>query len=289
MQKGTIALDIDGTITDATHKLPDEVALFFLSLYKEGWQFIFMTGREFVYAMDALSKLDFPFYLAVQNGADLIKMPEHEHLASFYLDAEIVTEVEKFFEGKKGDFLLYAGYEKGDFCYYRPHRFPPEMKEYLQSMQRRSALPWKAVEHFTIRSQNSFSMIKAIGYEHDFLDIEAKFLVDHSAHCVTIRDPKTDHYYYLLITHCKASKREALHYFLSKHSMPKPLIVAGDDYNDREALELGDVRVVMETAPSSLKKLADIIAPSSAQKGIINGVNAALDRCRKSGCNQQWA
>lgn len=112
MYKGTIALDIDGTILDPREgpALFDEVVMFFTALHKEGWQFIFVTGREFVYAMEPLSKLNFPFYLAVQNGADLIKMPEHDHIKSFYFDESVVEELEKLFEKVKGDFLLYAGY-----------------------------------------------------------------------------------------------------------------------------------------------------------------------------------
>lgn len=293
MYKGTIALDIDGTIMDPKQgpSLSDEVAIFFTSLHKEGWQFIFITGREFVYAMGPLSKLNFPFYLAVQNGADLLKMPEHEHIRSFYFDESVVLDLEKLFEKRRGDFLLYVGYEKGDFCYYRPHHLSEEMKEYLQGMQRRSARPWKAVEHFKISSQKNFPMIKIIGSKEDFAGmelLEAKLLKNHSLQWVTIKDPKTDHYHYLLITDYRASKKEAISYFFKESSLQRPLIVAGDDYNDKEALLFGDIRVVIEDAPPSLKAIADIIAPSAQHQGIIKGLNQAIEMCQKEDFKQRW-
>jgi HAD superfamily hydrolase (TIGR01484 family) len=288
INQGTIALDIDGTITDHRQGLSDEVAMYLASLHKMGWNILFVTGREFVYAMDPLSKLDFPFYLAVQNGADLIKMPEHEHVRSFYFDESVVLDVEKLFKNKKEDFLLYAGYEKGDFCYYRPQANSEEMLLYLERMQKRAAVPWKAVEHFKIDSQKTFPMIKAIGLEEEFIGVEAELLKTHSLNCVTIQDPRTDYYRYLLITDYRASKKEAIVHFLDKYHLSRPLIVAGDDYNDKESLEFGDVRVVMENAPESLKAIADIIAPLSIHQGIIKGLNQAIELCQQEDFEQRW-
>ena len=63
MIKGTIALDIDGTITGGDHMIPCEVAAYFETLYKDGWRFILVTGRFFSYAMTTLTKLNFPFFI----------------------------------------------------------------------------------------------------------------------------------------------------------------------------------------------------------------------------------
>jgi len=281
MRRGTIALDIDGTITDARHQLPDEVALLFATLYREGWHFIFMTGREFVYAMEALSKLNFAYDLAVQNGADLLRMPGYVHIKSNYFDQGIVHDVAQEFAHTQSDFLLYAGYEKGDFCYYRPHRYSEEMTKYLQRMQRRSATAWKAVEDFRVPDQSHFPMIKAIGRKEDFLEIEMKLLQHHRLECVIIQDPKNPLYHYLLITAAIASKQKALEYFLQEGDLLRPLIVAGDDYNDRGALEFADVRIVMDSAPATVKMMADIIAPPSRDKGIITALTEAIELVEK--------
>ncbi len=275
---GTIGLDIDGTITDHRRGISDEVALFLTSLYKCGWCIIFITGRDFVYAMDALSKLNFPYYLAVQNGADLIQMPEKKHLKSIYLDSKILQELEGLFEPLADDFLVYSGYERGDFCYYRPHKYSDKMIPYLQAMQKRSAMPWKAVRHFNECPQETFPLIKAVGSESTFLELESKLSHRALVQYVIIKDPVSKEYDYLLITDKKASKRHALEYFMETFDLPRPLIVGGDDHNDRASLECADIKVVMENAPASLKSMADIIAPLSINNGIIQGLNEALIR-----------
>lgn len=275
---GTIGLDIDGTITDHQRRISDEVALFLKSCYESGWCIIFITGRDFVYAMDALTKLDFPFYLALQNGADLIQMPEKKHLKSTYLDIKIAEELETLFEPLADDFLVYAGYERGDFCYYRPHKYSNKMIPYLERMQQRSAVAWQAVTHFNECSQKSFPLIKAVGLESTFLELETKLSHRAMLQYVVIKDPLSKEYDYLLITDKHASKRHALEYFMEKFDLPRPLIVGGDDHNDRASLECADIKVVMENAPPSLKSMADIIAPLSIHHGIIHGLNEAFKR-----------
>ncbi|MBM3191399.1 MAG: HAD family phosphatase [Chlamydiae bacterium] len=275
---GVIGLDIDGTITDDRRGLADEVALFLEELHRRGFAIIFITGREFVYAMEVLSKLAFPFYLGVQNGADLLAMPEKRLLKSVYLDKSILLELERQCEKIAEDLLVYAGFEKGDFCYYRPDKHPQELLPYLQAMQKRSAGTWHAVQHFCECPQKVFPLIKAIGKEASFLKLYEHFPLQHLVEYVVIKDPLNQKYDYLLVTDRKASKKHALEYFMQTYDLSRPLIVAGDDLNDKASLEYADIRIVMENAPSSLKNLADIIAPLSIHQGIITGLKQALDK-----------
>ena len=69
--KGTIALDIDGTITRDDHLIPDEVVFYLESLFNERWQIILVTGRTLSFALSSIQKLQFPYLLGLQNGADL--------------------------------------------------------------------------------------------------------------------------------------------------------------------------------------------------------------------------
>lgn len=285
--KGTLGLDIDGTLTNEHHVLPELVVSFLTQLHHQGWCLVFITGREYVYAMQALCALDVPFYLAVQNGADLIKMPQKLHLKSFYMDGCIAKDLQTLFETAALDFLLYSGFEKGDFCYFRPSRHAPAIRELLKAMEKRSAKPWKVVEDFSLKHQSAFPMIKALGFEHDFIDLEPCVVNNHPVNFVSIKNPKAPEYSFLLITHKMATKKEALQYFMHNFDLPRPLIVAGDDQNDRESLEFADIRVVMDNAPKSLKSLADVLAPLSTQHGIIPGLNQALELVGKKGF-RQW-
>lgn len=276
MDKGTIVLDIDGTITGADHLIPLEVANFLYKLYAKGWAFIIVTGREFTYAMQALNVLEFPYYLALQNGADLLSMPDRLHLKSYYFDADILPTFESCFSQLKTDFLVYAGYERGDFCYYRPSKFSEDLQEYIETLKLRTAKSWQIVPHFTKELQSSFPMIKAIGRRKEFETIKEKVLDIHPLEFVIVQDPKRAEYDYLLVTDVKASKGNALKYFINEFSLKGPIIAAGDDENDLSFLKLSDIKIVMENAPKELKSIATIHAPLSKYRGIIQGLNEAI-------------
>lgn len=274
MKKGTIALDIDGTITDATHMIPDGVASYFETLYHEGWQFILITGRIFSYAMMTLSKLNFPFFLGVQNGADLLKMPEKKSLRQCYLKKEILHLLEK----KQEDFLVYAGVEKGDFCYYLPHKQSPERLAYLEQLSTLCPEPWQPLKSFHEIQQGLFPLIKCIGSKGVCEDIEAKLQEVEGIQTTVIKDPIGEAYYVALITHQEANKGAAALYFMENFQLARPLITGGDDNNDISLLKVGDVSIAMDGAPEALQNVADIMAPPAKKNGIIQGIQDAIDR-----------
>lgn len=282
MALGTLALDIDGTITDSRSMLSDEVVSYLETLKKQGWDFIFVTGREFSFSMEALSKLSFDFYLAVQNGADLIVMPKAEKVKSCYLSKKCVLDMQKIYEKRSQDFLVYSGFEAGDFCYFRPHRYTKERLEDVLLFKRLGSLDWVAVEDFSEIPQEKLSMIKCIGYEKEFENIERELLVRNSVNIVTIKNPKSWQSDILLVTDFRASKCQAVKSLMEKFSLSKPLIAAGDDYNDFSNLKLADVAVVMATAPKALLAIADVVAPPSVENGIIKGLNEAIDKLSQS-------
>ena len=276
MKAGTIALDIDGTITDKRSMLSDEVVDYLKCLHSQGWSFIFVTGREFCFCMEALSKLPFDFYLGVQNGADLIVMPEKKSVKSNYVSKECVLDLERIFEKKNQDFLVYSGFEAGDYCYFRPQKYTEERLEQVLLFKRKGSLDWVELDSFEKIPQERVSMIKCVGYEKEFENIEKELLIRNSVNIVTIKNPKTWNSEMMLITDHKAAKCQAVKFFMDEFSLPKPLIAAGDDNNDHSNLKLADVAVVMKTAPKSLLAIADVIAPPSVDNGIIKGLEEAI-------------
>lgn len=276
MHRGTIALDIDGTITDREHQIPDGVATYFENLHKEGWQFVFVTGRPFSFAMMTLPKLTFPYLLAVQNGADLIEMPERKRIDHAYLKIDVVEALAKLYEEEEGDFIVYAGFEHGDLCYYRPSRFSERMKEYLKEVEKLSASPWIALETFEIETQSSFPLIKCIGKEAVLKRFHEKLQTIPDLKTSLIRDPIDPSLHLILITHKEADKGIAAKKFVEKYGLKRPLITGGDDNNDIPLLKVGDVRIAMDGAPEALQNIAHIIAPPSDRMGIIQGLEEAI-------------
>ncbi len=272
MKKGTIALDIDGTITNREHLIPDGVVTYFENLHKEGWQFIFVTGRPFSFAMMALAKLNFPYHLALQNGADLLEMPTKKHVARSYLEISVVEFLDELYEGNEGDFIVYSGYEKGDFCYYRPDRFSLEMQGYLKEVEKFSSSPWKPLKTFEIKEQSTFPLIKCIGTKEMLEAFNQKLLPIEGLKTTLIKDPISPAFYLILITHTNADKGIAVKTFMEKYRLTRPLITGGDDNNDIPLLKVGDVRIAMDGAPDALQNIAHIIAPPADRMGIIDAI-----------------
>lgn len=276
MKRGTIALDIDGTITNLEHQIPDGVATYFENLHKEGWQFIFVTGRSFSFAMMALSKLSFPYLLAVQNGADLMEMPSMKQVDRSYLKIDVVELLDQLYKGCEGDFIVYAGYEKGDLCYFRPDRFSKEMQDYLKQVERLSASPWKRLKTFKIEEQSMFPLIKCIGSKEMLDAFNQKLLTVRGLKTSVIKDPISRVFYLILITHQDADKGIAVNKFMETYQLKRPLITGGDDNNDIPLLKAGDIRIAMDGAPEALQNIAHIIAPPADRMGIIQGLEEAI-------------
>ena len=84
--KTLIALDIDGTITSDLHSLPEQVIDYFETIVQQGDLLAFITGRSFSLANSILGKLNFPYLLALHNGAIILQMPERRIISKQYMD-----------------------------------------------------------------------------------------------------------------------------------------------------------------------------------------------------------
>jgi len=271
--EGWIALDIDGTVTDARHSIPLAVRNYLQSLVEKKWNIVFLTGRTFSYSFSALKELDFPYFLAVQNGADILKMPEKKILFQNYLQTSVLHKLEKIYEGRSEDYLIYAGVEKGDFCYYRPQRFSLELLTYLEEIKTLSPEPWQALDSFTFSQEMRFPLIKCLGKEAEMHEVQEKLQKSKEIQVARIRDPMTQELFLNLITHQDVTKGKAIELLSRKEG---PIIAAGDDQNDLSMFEVATVSIAMETAPREVLDGADLIAKSASQMGIIAALQQAL-------------
>jgi len=277
--KGWIALDIDGTITDDMHSVPPEVSSYLGSLVEQQWQIMFITGRTFSFAHSALKSLQFPYYLAVQNGADIIQMPQKKMIARYYLQgAQVIPVLEKFYNGQKEDYLIYSGFEKGDFCYWRPQHFSQEMISYMQKLQKLAKEPWQAMESFAFEEQMSFPLIKCIGSKEVMEKIEAQLKDFTDVEKTMIRDTISNNLYLILITDSNATKGRALTRMVDGKGRGRLIIAAGDDLNDLSMLKAADIGIAMETAPKILLQEADIVASRASELGIIKALKEAVTK-----------
>jgi Cof subfamily protein (haloacid dehalogenase superfamily) len=276
--KGIIALDVDGTLTTQAHEIDSKVIDILLQLSKEGWFFIFITGRPFQWSFLPLKALNFSYALAVQNGALLLEMPSCKILIRKYLTLEVLPEIEKISQECETDFVIYSGFENEDWCYYRSPFLPSSLISY--GLQRATFLgeKWQPLQTFSDLPVRQFSSIKFFAKDERAFILSQKIEKELGLPAPPNRDPYNPDYFVIQATHPEATKGQILREFIHEMKMTGPIIAAGDDHNDRSMLKVADLKIVMANAPADLLAMADIIAPPATQQGIIQGLKEAIHR-----------
>ena len=275
----TIAFDIDGTLVDNEVQLSTNTQYFLNALHKKGHHVLFVTGRTYHFAKKTLKPLAFPYILGVQNGAELLSMPDHRLYHQELVPKDVIFSVDKAMQGISGDFLVYAGYEKGDFCYFRPHKFTHEQLEYIAVLKTLTPVNWIALESFEDIPQDSFPLIKCLGTKEAMQRCYEKLEGNTQIKACLVDDRMSD-LTFLLITKINATKGGALEKLLALQAIKRPIIVAGDAMNDISMFFISDIAIAMQDGAKALKEKADIIAPPASKEGVIKGVDEALSRLK---------
>lgn len=235
---------------------------------RDGWQFIFLTGRTFAFSWPILKTFKTPYFLACQNGAHLLEMPSLKTLTTHYLDSSLLPALEILFTNAKLPLVIESGYSNGDKTYYRPQDFNTEQLDaYLKLRISLSSDEWIAIQSFSELAIQGFGTGKYFSKENEIQQLPFN--------TCTLRDPFRPGYVLTHINHEKATKDNILKEFCQKFP-DLPLITGGDDHNDYEMLKLGNVKIVSDHAPQKLKDIADIITP--AAEGMITAIKEGISR-----------
>lgn len=276
--KGWIALDIDGTITLDKYSVPQEVIDYLRFLQRDGWNIVLATGRPFSFAIRALSKFDFHFVLLAQNGSLALELPERKIVFKSYIPSKSLHFFDQAYIGHNTDYLVYAGYDQGDFCYWRPKRFSKSDLKYISELKTRHSRSWEEVEKFEDIPAEGFPLVECFGSPSVMADIGGKLQSFNAFEVAKIKDPFDKNYHLLLVTDLGASKGKSFLKLLEIRGRGNCVIAAGDDENDLSLLKTADIKIAMEHAPKSLHEIATIIAPPTKDNGIINAIKIALKK-----------
>ena len=274
--KGWIALDIDGTITQDKYSAPRPVVDFLREAHQNGWKIAFATGRAFCFAAPVLECFDFPCVALAQNGSIALNMPTREIIFKRYMKIAVIFDLEEAYKGMETDFIVYAGYENSDQCYFRPDRFSSEDLAYLELVQQREKKLWTQVDRFDL--DFDIPLIKCFGRLDVMKKIGGRLIKKKHFQVSLIRDPFHASYYILLVTDKKASKGSALREICSLFGRGDLVVAAGDDENDLSLLQAADVKIAMPHAPEIIRKIADFTAPPVSEQGIIYALKIVIGR-----------
>ncbi len=275
--RGIFASDIDNTLTDKRHIIPDEVVNYLVSLHKNGWQIVFLTGRTFSFALMSMEKFTIPYILGVQNGAEVISMPEKKVIYRNFINRDLLKDLDLIFAVHSIGYIVYSGFEGGDFCYYQPQKFSDEMLAYFKKLQALSSVDWVSVDSWAEVPSDSFPLIKCFGEREKLNAVCAKIMTANSLCASVITDSVDPNKGILLITGCGVDKGETLKRLKSDFGWTCPVVGAGDDDNDIPLLQAADIGICVEGGSLRLSEHADFMSSPSADLGII----AAMERVIK--------
>jgi hydroxymethylpyrimidine pyrophosphatase-like HAD family hydrolase len=270
--KGILACDIDGTLTDSPFHMPEKVAKALHRAYDAGWSIIFITGRPYVWGVRPLQVLDFPYYLAVINGANLIEMPVGKLIEEKLIPSTRLGPLDKKCAELHTDYVCYTGFSGNDVVYYRPQRFVAGQQTYLERRAQGLGETWIAVEGFSELPVTSFASVKCFGDATLCAELAKTMEFEVGLHVPVIRDPFNNAHYVAQATDKHCTKGETLRHFVQLKGNGGPIIAAGDDFNDISMLKEADIRIVMATAPREVISLATVVAPAASQGGLADAL-----------------
>lgn len=256
-----LALDLDGTLVDRFNPISENMISLLRLFQKQGAKIVFITGRMYSFASLALKFVDFPYILALQNGADIVKMPSKILMKRNYvLVKELIFRLKEI----KVPYIFYTGIDKGDFCYYQKSIFNQKDLVYLEELKKISQKPWQEYHSLEEIADLSVPLVKFFGCEKELIPLE-KIFSDFSASC--IQDSVDKRKSILLLTSPEASKGKAVHFF-KEMFCPSMIIAAGDDRNDLSLFSEADYSIAMPHAPDELKRKASEVVSKSLEESL---------------------
>lgn len=244
-----LALDLDGTVVNQFNPISFELVDLMKEFQLKGALIAFVTGRMFSYAHIALKDLDFPYLLALQNGADIVKMPGKSIISRSYIQ---VKDLQRKLQKVQVPYILYTGIDQGDFCYYQKNLFNKSELIYLEELKKISVKPWREYQAIEEVGDLSIPLVKFFGTKEELIPLELYFF-EYSAK--VIKDSVDPSKYILLLTSPNASKGQVIKY-LKDFKEDSFVIAAGDDRNDIPMFLEANYSIAMPHATEDLKKVA---------------------------------
>jgi HAD superfamily hydrolase (TIGR01484 family) len=269
--KGWLALDIDGTLTERAYEIPPNIISYLKKRYFEGWNLIILTGRSLPFALSTVANIDFPFILSTQNGATAWQMPKKEMIFELFFEKDAFKKIDE--EVNKQLALIIYGDDGKIYC-----KKNGKYEDYFNNLSTLSNQLKMVFEDFEkdllpLRAP----LIKIVGREKEVvkagLDLEKKELGE----APIIKDPFHKDFHLLLLTKKGVSKGLCIKKIVSLYGGGR-VIAAGNDNNDLSMFNHADIKIAIKGSPEALLAKADIIAPPCETFGIIEGIDRAMER-----------
>jgi 5-amino-6-(5-phospho-D-ribitylamino)uracil phosphatase len=262
-----IAMDIDGTLLDSRHELPDVNRDAIVEAHARGVEVVLVTGRRFDFARPIAERIPCEVALILNNGA-LIKSPSGDtHLRQLLPRAiarEILSATHEFrcgtavvFDRPRENQVIFERIDWADSIssgYYERNR------EFIsECVPLENCLTDDPIQVMFVgsvaRMRAALALVRA-------MDCSAPFSLAHTEY--PHRDMSI-----LDVIAGGASKGAALAEWARRRGIARSEIMAiGDNWNDREMLEFAGLPIVMANSVAELKSLGWPVTLSNDDGGV---------------------
>jgi Cof subfamily protein (haloacid dehalogenase superfamily) len=266
-----IAMDIDGTLLDNLHELPDANRDAIVEAHSRGIEIVLVTGRRFDFARPIAERIPCELALIINNGA-LIKSKSGEthlrHLLPRAIAREVLEATREFrsgaavvFDRVRKDQVIFEHIDWADSIsagYYQRNR------EFIsECAPLEDCLTEDPIQVMFVGSVARVRAALAIVHK---MDCSPQFGLAHTEY--EHRDLSI-----LDVISSSSSKGGALAEWARRRGIARDEIMAvGDNWNDRDMLEFAGLPIVMGNGVAELKSLGWPVTLSNDE----NGVAAAI-------------
>jgi Cof subfamily protein (haloacid dehalogenase superfamily) len=274
-----LAIDIDGTLLDSRHQLPEENHHALRRAHDAGVEVVLVTGRRHRYAMSIASLLGFDHWIISSNGA-VTRSTEGETFHRDLLPAAtaraLIAHMDAF---RKQLVLTFDVDSKGAIVIEELEAMTRSIRIWLERNMEFIEFV-RPIENALVTDPVQ-APVQAMFCGPIALMREAEVLLAAPAirAQMTILKTQYDHrdLCILDILNCACSKGHAVKRWTSfKGFVPEEVMAIGDNYNDVEMLEFAGHAVIMENACPELKQNGWQVTRSNDQCGVAAAIEGIL-------------
>jgi len=260
--KKAIFFDIDGTILDKEHGIPEltpRVQKAMKNLQSQGHYIFIATGRPYAFMQKDILNFGFDGFV-MSNGA--LIMLGGEVIFQSSLDMREVKKICDFAESEKIEYMLES----------YPNTYCPKGFDACEAFFKKIGVDYSGFIREFDFEKISVSKIECVSARRDFEQLNDAYKKILSTPGFTgWADPF--HFKSLEVYSDKISKATGILKVLEHLKVDvKNSYAFGDGYNDVEMIKTVGTGFVMATAKDDVKKFADVIVPSVHEDGVAVGI-----------------
>lgn len=262
LQYRALVSDFDNTLVGSDKKINVEVSNAVKELLQAGFIFALATGRAYAgYIRQASQDLALQHPIITRGGAEIIDPTTHTYLYQKYMQPQIAQQVTARLLEAEVPFIV----EAGDTAYFSEHFDRDRIKEFAHIAPIRDCDFSTPIAKLYVASEHTEPQMDAL-----CRTIETAF-----PHDISVQKILSKSLFGLDVTAGGVNKHSALLVWMQHMDLsPKEVVGIGDGYNDFALLAACGLKVAVENAHNELKELADIIAASQENNGIIGIIDA---------------